>query len=129
LTTQGRAQLSQMAAESGLPNDEDGLAIAEMAVTHYLAKNPEAVQRFRSGDISVLKDAFSSFNNSFVSKIRRDGAAATAQTKNTMLRNVPPRQSGGQSGAVAPKPLTGDFRKDIAGLNDEADAMLRNWKG
>lgn len=85
--------------------------------------------RYKAGDLSVLDEAFNSVKAQFLSHHQRQGAAALGANKLNLTNQVPPRQSGGQSGAVAPKPLTGDFRKDMSAMNDEADAMLRNLIG
>jgi predicted RNase H-like nuclease (RuvC/YqgF family) len=125
LTTQGRGQLQQMASEAGLPTDAKSLAIIENAVTVFLADNPEAVQRFRNADLSVLKDAFSEFDKTFVSKLRREQQAATAQTKLNMTRTVPPRPTGGTPGPAAmPKAEDVGERAFLRQLSERASQRL-----
>jgi hypothetical protein len=125
LTTQGRGQLQQMASDAGLPTDAKSLAIIENAVTVFLADNPEAVQRFRNADLSVLKDAFSEFDKTFVSKLRREQQVATSQTKLNMTRTVPPRQTGGASGPAAPPKATDvGERAFLRHLSDAASKHL-----
>ena len=129
-TQQGRGELARMAGEIGLPNDAKSLRVIENAVTVYLADNPDAVQRFQAHDASVLKDAFKEFNDTFVSKLRRENAAATAQTKTQMLRTVPPRPAGSQSGPVAPPKLeAGKEREHMAALHKQAGEMLERATG
>ena len=123
LTSQGKAQLSQMAADANLPTDPKSLAIVENAVTVYLADNPEAVARFRNHDLSVIKDAFNEFNTGFLGKLRREPLAQVAETKTAAQALPRPLRTGSAPGQAAP--VKGANRADtLAQMGEKFRALL-----
>lgn len=130
LTTQGRSQLSQMAADSGLPTDQKSMAVIENAVTVYLADNPEAVQRFRNHDLSVIKDAFKEFNDTFLGKLRRETTAGIVEKKTAAAAIPTPPRNGAPPGPSAPPKVTAANEQDVrAGMREKFRALLSGGEG
>ena len=127
--SQGDAMIGRFAQQHGLKSEDVAKAFYEA-----VSDDPAAMQRVERGDVRLITSWLKGLEpvvatmKTQTTNAQREGAAATAQTKQTMLRTVPPRPAGSQSGPAAPKPLTGDFRKDMKTLNDEADAMLRSGR-
>jgi len=125
LTTQGMNQLGEMARESGLPTDPKSLRVIENAVTVYLADNPEAVQRFRNHDLSVIKDAFKEFNDNFLGKMRRESVARVAETKQAAAAIPTPAKNGAPPGPSAPPKVTAANESDVrAGMRERFRSLL-----
>ena len=97
-----RKTLAEMASAANLPTTSKALKVIENAVTVYLEDNPEGVQRFRNGDVSVLKDAFKEFDTDFLSKLKRESAATLVDTKTAAQRLPPALRSGSPPCPSAP---------------------------
>ena len=129
ITQSGRKVISDFVTSANLPKDSAGRL--ERYVLGHLHDDPDAMARFTSGDVSVIGEVLADLKTSLLDQARRDGTAALGATKNQLLRTVPPRQAGSQSGAVAPPKLEpGKEREHLAALHKQGDEMLeRMLKG
>ena len=97
LERQGVNQIQQLANTAGLPADEKFRAALVKLVEAEALSLPDARQRFASGDLSVIEEAFANVNASFLAHIQREGQQKLLDTKNK-TRQLPPAPRGGPAG-------------------------------
>lgn len=126
----GERMIEGFAKQHGL----DGAQMMQSLV-QIIQSNPGLMARAQKGDLGLVSEWLSGLQP-VVAAMKAQGTqsqrgidASTAQTKRMLTTQVPPRQTGGQSGAAAPPTL--DRAKDPSGrefmaqAHRDADALLQ----
>lgn len=99
----GDRQIAEFVKANGLPSDPEFVTWFQTQVGALIKAHPQAEQRLRAGDPSVIDEATKAFAKG-LTPLRSTAAATLAQTKST-VRNLPPRSAAGTTpGAAAPEP-------------------------
>jgi hypothetical protein len=125
-TIAGENTLYRLATAAGLSTTEQDFAQLNDDVAAVIARSPEAVAAFLSGDQRIVPAAFKMVRDQTAARDQR-ARAQVAQTKATTQR-LPPRMGGRQPGSPPmpkfdPKDPRGSMAKIHAGA--EADLMAR----
>lgn len=131
--TTGERQIEVFAKQHGLD-----AATLSNTLTEIIKNDPALMERAQKGDARLVSQYLQGLQPVVASlrsqgqQAQREATVNAAQTKQQMLRTVPPRQAGSQSGAVAPPTLASDgsnAREHMAGLHKQADVLLERLKG
>lgn len=129
-TRQGVAHIANLAKSAGMTEPQQ-LKRIEHLVAAEVASNPELAQRYISGDLSALDDAFKAVDSDFLGHMRRQAQTTVLDTKNK-TRQLPPVSRGGAPGADAPPTLKPEDRGNPdkvrayeRSLGEQAKATLR----
>lgn len=126
---QGRTQIADLAKSSGLPSDAQSLDLIEELIAGLVRRSPEAQQRFRAGDLTVVNETFKTLADGFLASLRRQTAAGLQATK-TRVGALPPAPRGAPAGPPAPdKPQPGKEREFLAKLHARANQLLGEQTG
>ena len=120
-----RSHISQLAAKDGFPSDSKWTAHLVRLVAGAALGMPEGNQRYDSGDLSILDEAYASVKGDFLASLRKEASAQITGTKGK-LKTLPPAPAGGAAGPEAPaKPVPGKEREFIQGLHKRGLQMLK----
>lgn len=127
---QGQGELASFAKSAGLPSDNaDFMGVLEDTVAAIIRRLPDGLERLRAGDTSVVKEAFTAYQKSYLTPMQRGTSIQTAATK-SRLAQLPPAPRGGLPGEPAPPALTADngqqFKKSMHG---RAATLLERLRG
>lgn len=95
LEQQGLSHISQLADQAKLPADEKYRTALVRLIQAEALEMPNGAERFRSGDLSVLDEAFKAVQESFIAHMQRAGQALAAKQRTSAL---PPAPRGGAAG-------------------------------
>lgn len=119
-----KSAIREMAEASGLKVDDASMKHIVRLVAGAAMELEQGNERYSSGDLSVLQEAFDQIKP-WLEALRKPAEVAVANTKNK-LRNMPPAPRGSAAGQPAPPKLDqgGDTRKYEASLHQRAKEML-----
>mgnify|MGYP001601139313 FL=1 len=102
------AKLTDMAKKLGIA--DAAIPRLENALVGMIAADPELLARWREGDLTVVDDAFKSYQSDFVEPVARTQAASIKGIKATNKKELAPIVAGGTAGKPKeePKPKTVD---------------------
>ena len=124
----GERMIEGFAKEHGL----NAVAISQNLAA-IIKNDPQLMARAAKGDVSLVANLLGAIAPVVAAMkqqqtaAQRGTTAATAQTKTDMLRTVPPRPAGSQSGAVAPPKLAPDgsnAREHLEAMHKQGGQML-----
>jgi len=122
-TTSARSAIKELAAADGLPTDDASMRHIVRLVAGEAMSLEQGNERYSSGDLSVLEEAFNAIKP-WLSAMRKPAEASVAQTKNKM-KQLPPPARGGVAGQPAPAKLVpGKEREFEANLHKTAKERL-----
>jgi len=100
-TMAARGSIKDMATEYGLPTDDASLKHIVRLVAGAAMEMPEGNERYASGDLDILREAFEQVKP-WLAAMRKPAEQATATTK-TKTKGLPPRPGAGAApGPAAP---------------------------
>lgn len=130
-TRQGRAQITSLAEQAGLSTDPKYVGRIERLIAAEIYEDKDALERYQSGDLSVIEEKFKAVNDEFFGQTRRQAQTTVLDTKNK-TRQLPPVSRGGAPGADAPPTLKPEDRGNPdkvrayeRSLGEQAKATLR----
>jgi len=122
-TTSARSAIKELASADGLPTDDASMRHIVRLVAGEAMSLEQGNERYSSGDLSVLEEAFNAIKP-WLSAMRKPAEASVAQTKNKM-KQLPPPARGGVAGQPAPAKLVpGKEREFEANLHKTAKERL-----
>jgi hypothetical protein len=127
-TNAARSAIKELAAADGLPTDDASLRHIVRLVAGEAMSLEQGNERYSSGDLSVLEEAFTAIKP-WLSAMRKPAEATVAQTKNK-TKGLPPAPRGGVAGQPAPAKLEpGKERAYEADMHSRARKMLESLQG
>jgi hypothetical protein len=122
-TSAARSHIKELAAAENLPTDDASLRHIVRLVAGEAMQLDNGNERYASGDMSVLEEAFQSIKP-WLSGLRKPAEQTVAQTKNK-LKQLPPPMRGSTAGEPAPKKLEqGKEREFEADMHKRAKERL-----
>lgn len=123
--TAARSAIKELAAADGLPTDDASLKHIVRLVAGEAMAMEQGNERYQSGDLSVLEEAFAAIKP-WLASMRKPAQDTLTQTKNK-TRQLPPPPRGAAPGQPAPpkmEPGKEGERKFEQSLHSRAKAML-----